>query len=69
MELLKLNIQMFADGKVVIETDLNDSGFKNGLNKIMQIVYKNMTCISLKCDINKKNNTVKLLFVITKLYF
>ena len=34
MELLKLNIQMFADGKVVIETDLNDNGFKKGLDKM-----------------------------------
>ena len=37
MELMKLNIQLFADGKVVIETDLNDSGFKNGLNKMQSI--------------------------------
>lgn len=37
MELLKLNIQMFADGKVVIDTDLNDNGFKNGLNKMQSI--------------------------------
>ena len=37
MEIMKLNIQMFADGKVVIDTDLNDNGFKNGLNKMQSI--------------------------------
>ena len=37
MELLKLNIQMFADGKVVIDTDLNKSGFENGLSKMQSI--------------------------------
>lgn len=40
MELLKLNIQMFADGKVVIDTDLNKSGFESGLSK-MQSIAKN----------------------------
>ena len=34
---LKLNIQRFADGKVVIETDLNDKGFKSGLDKMQNI--------------------------------
>ena len=37
MNLLKLNIQLFADGKVVIDTDLNTSGFENGLNKMQSI--------------------------------
>lgn len=37
MELLKLNIQMFADGKVVIDTDLNDKGFKSGLDKMQSV--------------------------------
>lgn len=32
MEQLKLNIQMFADGKVVIETELDNKGLKSGLN-------------------------------------
>lgn len=40
MELLKFNIQMFADGKVVIETDLDSKGFKGGLDK-MQSIAKN----------------------------
>ena len=34
---LKLNLQMFADGKVVIETDLDSKGFKSGLNKMQSI--------------------------------
>ena len=34
---LKLNLQMFADGKVVIETDLDNKGFKSGLNKMQSI--------------------------------
>ena len=34
---LKLNLQMFADGKVVIETDLDTKGFKSGLNKMQSI--------------------------------
>ena len=37
MEIMKLNIQMFADGKVVIDTDLNNNGFKSGLNKMQSI--------------------------------
>ena len=37
MELLKLNIQMFADGKVVIDTELNNKGFKSGLDKMQSI--------------------------------
>lgn len=32
--MLKLNIQMFADGKVVIDTELNTKNFENGLDKI-----------------------------------
>ena len=34
---LKLNLQMFADGKVVIETDLDSKGFKSGLSKMQSI--------------------------------
>ena len=34
---LKLNFQMFADGKVVIETDLDSKGFKSGLSKMQNI--------------------------------
>lgn len=37
MQLMKLNIQLFADGKVVIETDLDSKGFKSGLNKMQSI--------------------------------
>lgn len=32
--MLKLDIQMFADGKVVIDTKLNTSDFENGLDKM-----------------------------------
>ncbi len=34
---MKLNIQLFADGKVVIETDLDDSGFSKGLSKMQSL--------------------------------
>lgn len=34
---MKLNIQLFADGKVVIETDLDEKGFKKGLNNLQGI--------------------------------
>lgn len=34
MEKLKLDIQMFADGKVVIEVALDEKQFTNGLNKL-----------------------------------
>ena len=37
MQLMKLDIQLFADGKVVIETDLDSKGFKSGLNKMQSI--------------------------------
>lgn len=37
MQLMKLNIQLFADGKVVIETDLDNKGFKSGLDKMQSI--------------------------------
>ena len=37
MQLMKLNIQLFADGKVVIETDLDKKGFESGLNKMQSI--------------------------------
>ena len=37
MNYLKLNIQLFADGKVVIETDLDNKGFKSGLDKMQTI--------------------------------
>ena len=37
MELLKLDIQRFADGKVIIETLLNSKGFQSGLDKMQSI--------------------------------
>lgn len=41
--MLKLDIQMFADGKVVIETDLNKKGFESGLDSIKSIAKKGFT--------------------------
>lgn len=37
MQKIKFDIQLFADGKVVIDTDLNESGFKNGLSQMQKI--------------------------------
>ena len=37
MRKLELDIQKFADGKVVIETDLDEKGFESGLNKMKSI--------------------------------
>ena len=46
MELLKLNIQMFADDKVVIDTDLNNKGFKSGLDKMQSIAKTGFKAIA-----------------------
>lgn len=46
MKLMNLNIQMFADGKVVIETDLNDNGFKKGLDKMQSIAKTGFKAIA-----------------------
>lgn len=44
---LKLNLQMFADGKVVIETDLDNKGFKSGLDKMKKIAQTGFGTISI----------------------
>jgi hypothetical protein len=44
--MLKLNIQLFADGKVEIETELNDNGFKQGLEKMQNIASKGFKAIA-----------------------
>ncbi len=44
--MLKLNIQMFADGKVVIDTDLNKSGFESGLSKMQSIAKTGFKAIA-----------------------
>ena len=44
---LKLNLQMFADGKVVIETDLDSKGFKSGLDKMKKIAQTGFGTISI----------------------
>ena len=46
MEIMKLNIQMFADGKVVIDTDLNNKGFKSGLDKMQSIAKTGFTAVA-----------------------
>lgn len=46
MNLIKLNIQMFADGKVVIETDLDNKGFKSGLDKMQSIAKTGFKAIA-----------------------
>ena len=38
--MLKLNIQLFADGKVVIDTELNTKNFESGLDKIKNTTQK-----------------------------
>lgn len=43
---MKLDIQMFADGKVVIDTDLNKDGFENGLNKIKNLASSGFKAVA-----------------------
>lgn len=43
---LKLDIQRFADGKVVIETDLDRKGFESGINKMQSIAKTGFTAIA-----------------------
>lgn len=45
MDFMKLNIQLFADGKVVIDTELNTKDFEQGLNKIQTSSQKAGTSI------------------------
>lgn len=49
--MLKLDVQMFADGKVVIETDLDKKGFESGLDKIQSIAKKGFTGIATSVGI------------------
>lgn len=44
--MIKLNIQLFADGKVTIETNLNNDGFKNGLSKMQSIAKTGFKAIA-----------------------
>ena len=46
MQLMKFNIQLFADGKVVIETDLDSKGFKSGLSKMQSIAKTGFKAVS-----------------------
>lgn len=43
---IDFNIQLFADGKVVIETDLNKSGFESGLNKMQSLAKTGFKAIA-----------------------
>lgn len=40
MDYMKLDIQLFSDGKVVIDTELNTKNFENGLNKMQSTSQK-----------------------------
>lgn len=44
--MLKLDIQRFADGKVVINTDLDNKGFKSGLDKMQSIAKTGFSAIA-----------------------
>ena len=44
--MLKFDIQLFADGKVVIETDLDKKGFESGLNKMQSIAKKGFGAVA-----------------------
>ena len=44
--MLRLDIQRFADGKVVIDTDLDDKGFKSGLDKMQSIAKTGFKAIA-----------------------
>ena len=46
MKKMKLNLQLFADGKVVIETDLDSKGFKSGLSKMQSIAKTGFKAIA-----------------------
>lgn len=43
---IDFNIQLFADGKVVIETDLDKNGFESGLNKMQSIAKTGFKAIA-----------------------
>mgnify|MGYP003440936111 FL=1 len=43
---IDFNIQLFADGKVVIETDLDKKGFKSGLNKMQSLAKTGFKAIA-----------------------
>lgn len=51
MEFMKLNIQLFADGKVVIETDLDEKGFESGLDKMQSIAKTGFNAIATSVGI------------------
>ena len=44
--MVKLNIQLFADGKVTIKTMLDNDGFKNGLSKMQSIAKTGFKAIA-----------------------
>lgn len=43
---INFNIQLFADGKVTIETDLDKKGFESGLNKMQSIAKTGFNAIA-----------------------
>ena len=44
--MLKLRIQLFADGKVTIDTDLNEKGFSSGLDKMKSIAATGFSAVA-----------------------
>ena len=53
MELLRLNIQMFADGKVVIETDLDKNGFDVSIKqKVLSLSFRNSEYLQMNVFIS-----------------
>lgn len=48
---LDFNIQLFADGKVVIETDLDKKGFESGLSKMQSIAKTGFSAIATSVGI------------------
>ena len=49
--MLELDIQRFADGKVVIQTDLDSKGFESGLNKIQSIAKTGFKAVAVSVGV------------------
>lgn len=67
MKKIRLNLQMFADGKVVIETDLDSKGFKSGLSKMQSIAKTGFQAVATSVGVAATAIT-GLVVVSTKAY-
>lgn len=67
MKKMKLNLQLFADGKVVIETDLDSKGFKSGLSKMQSIAKTGFQAVATSVGVAATAIT-GLVVVSTKAY-